>query len=64
MDGFRHEARSVLNAKLGAAEAEEMLALKYDAETAEVIESSITDVVMQVAEIEQELVSFYLIVTA
>ena len=57
MDGFKHEARTVLQGKLGLDQAEELLEKKYDVETALVIETSVTDAVMQVAEIEGELVS-------
>jgi hypothetical protein len=56
MDGFKHEARTVLSGKLGKDEANDLLEKKYDLETALVIENSITDVVMQVSEMEQEMV--------
>lgn len=55
--GFKHEARTVLAGKLGLDQAEELLEKKYDVETALVIESSVTDAVMQMAEVETELVS-------
>ena len=58
MDGFKAEARTILSGKLGKDDAEEMLATKYDVETALVMENSITDCVMQVAEFETDLVSF------
>ena len=56
MDGFRHEAKTVLSGKLGKDEANLLLEKKYDVETALVIESSITDCVMQVSQMESELV--------
>ena len=52
MDGFKHEARTVLSGKLGLDQAEDLLEKKYDVETALVIESSITDAVMQMSEVE------------
>jgi hypothetical protein len=58
MDGFRHEAKTVLSGKLSKAEAEILLEKKYDVETAMVIESSVTDCIMQVSEMESELVGF------
>jgi len=44
-----------LSGKLSKDEADELFDKKYDTDTALVIEGSVTDVVMQVAEIEQEL---------
>ena len=55
MNGYKHEARTVLSGKLSKDEALELLDKKYDVETALVIETSITDAVMQVAEIDAEL---------
>ena len=56
MDGFRHEAKNVLSGKLGKDEAKVLLEKKYDVETALVIESSITDCIMKVSEMESEMV--------
>ena len=55
MDGFKREARTVLSGKLSRDEAEEMLEKKYDTETAQVIENSITECAMQVAEFEGDI---------
>lgn len=41
--------------KLSKADADVLLEKKYDMETALVIESSVTDCVMQVSEMEQEM---------
>lgn len=57
MDGFKHEARTVLSGKLSKEEAGELLEKKYDLETALVIESSVTDAIMQCSSVEQDLVS-------
>ena len=55
MDGFKNEARTVLSGKLGRDQADELLEKKYDVETALVIETSVTEAVMQMADIEGEL---------
>ena len=55
MDGFKHEARTVLSGKLGRDQADDLLEKKYDVETAMVIETSVTEAVMQMAEVEGEL---------
>jgi len=44
-----------LAGKLSKADADVLLEKKYDMETALVIESSVTDCVMQVSEMEQEM---------
>ena len=53
--GFKAQAGTELSGKLSKDEADELFDKKYDTDTALVIEGSVTDVVMQVAEIEQEL---------
>lgn len=57
MEGFKHEARTVLSGKLGTLEADQLLEKKYDLETALVIENSVTECVMQCSEMENEIVS-------
>ena len=57
MDGFKHEARTILSGKISKEEAHDLLDKKYDVETAMVIEGSVTDCVMQVSEFESDLVS-------
>ena len=46
LDGYRHEAKTLLAGKLGTAEADELFEKKYDLEMALIIESSVTDCVM------------------
>lgn len=55
LNGYKHEAKTVLAGKLSKADADVLLEKKYDMETALVIESSVTDCVMQVSEMEQEM---------
>lgn len=57
MDGFKHEARTILSGKLSKEEAGDLLEKKYDLETALIIESSVTDCVMQCSTMEQDVVS-------
>ena len=42
-DGFRAEAHTVLNGKLSVTDAEELLDQKYDARTAETMETSVLE---------------------
>ena len=55
LDGFKAQARTILEHKMGRDEAEEMISKKYDTETAMMIEASVTDCVMQVGEITTDL---------
>lgn len=55
LNGYKHEAKTVLAGKLSKADADDLLEKKYDLETALVIENSVTDCVMQVSEMEQEM---------
>ena len=56
MAGFKHEARAVLKSKLNRDEVEELVSLKYDAESALVLEGSVTEAMMTVSDIEAEMV--------
>ena len=50
LDGFKASAQTELEHKISRDEAEQMLTNKYDVETALVVESSVTDCVIQVQE--------------
>ena len=54
--GFKHEARAVLKSKLSRDQVEELLTLKYDAESALVLEGSVTEAMMTVSDVEAEMV--------
>jgi len=50
--GHQLELKMLLESKLGIAEATELFAIKYDAKTAEVLESSIFEQQMQMGDLE------------
>ena len=58
--GHQLEMKMLLESKLGIAEATELFAVKYDAKTAEVLESSIFEQQMQMGNLEASLVSPFL----
>ena len=58
--GHQLEMKMLLESKLGIAEATELFAVKYDAKTAEVLESSIFEQQMQMGNLEVSLVSPFL----
>jgi hypothetical protein len=55
--GHQLEIKMLLESKLGTTEATELFADKYDAKTAEVLESSIFEQQMQMGNLETSLVS-------
>lgn len=57
LNGFKAHARTELDHKLSRDEAQEMLNEKYDTETALLVESSVTDCVVQLSEVYEDLAS-------
>ena len=54
--GFKHEARAVLKNKLNRDQVEDLIAHKYDADAALVLEGSVTEAMMTVSDVEAEMV--------